>query len=519
MQPDRWKLIEETFHAAMEQPAEKRSDHLDAVCGEDSELRLEVGRLLDEAALTDGFMEEQAGGLPLSAVDLYPEPSLEGRVLNHYIIGPLVGSGGMADVYRARDTRLERDVAIKILHTDQLLDRQQLEPTLREARVLASLNHPNIASIYGIEEAPGLCGLVLEFVEGEALSERINHRPFTIPETLTIAKQILAGLQAAHAKRIIHRDIKPANIKMTPDGTIKIVDFGLAKLLSSFNTSTSVSETSGARTVPGTLAYMSPEQVRGKDIDARTDVWAFGCVLYEMLVGDPAFRGHAYTDVIVKIATEEPEWNALSRLQGGPSPGLERVMRKCLQKSPEARYQSVREIAGDLEALDRDSASPQIDERSETPVSDADFVLPGHWAFPLFLVAQLGYVALYTVALSYIEAIAKILAVDFFVPERAAFIGTGLLAMCGFAVRIYLISAVGWRHPAAGRKFTILFPYLLLLDGVWATAPLLLWHRMGWLALMCVVMLAYLPFAQRTLMRTIYRKQVQNVQTASSKQS
>ena len=320
MPQDRWKKVEETFHTAMERPAQERSAYLDSVCAGDVELRREVESLLSELAESKGFMELPAGGLSIASLDL---PSLEGRSLNHYQIGPLVGSGGMAEVYRARDTKLGRDVAIKVLHEVRFVDRTVLEPIYREARVLASLNQPNIASIYGIEEADGLCGLVLELVEGETLADRIRRGGMPTSDAVAIARQIAAGLQAAHAKGIIHRDLKPANIKVTPDGIVKLVDFGLAKLFQSLNIDETILDISRQGLVVGTVAYMSPEQARGKPIDARTDIWAFGCVLYEMLAGKAAFRGDTPTDIIVKIAAEEPDWNGIPKLPDGVSVELE----------------------------------------------------------------------------------------------------------------------------------------------------------------------------------------------------
>src|SRR5262245_15226178 len=190
MHPERWKTIEELFHAALQQPPQQRSSYLDQVCAHDPELRREVESLLNETAVVGEFMEQPAGGLSLEALDFNAQTSLEGRTLGHYRIGPLVGSGGMAAVYRARDTRLERDVAIKILHSVEFVDRGALERMRNEARFLATLNHPYIASIYGIEETENLCGLVLELIEGDTLAERIARGPIPIPEALEVASQI-----------------------------------------------------------------------------------------------------------------------------------------------------------------------------------------------------------------------------------------------------------------------------------------------------------------------------------------
>ena len=502
MPQDRWKKVEETFHTAMERPAAERSAYLDSACAGDVELRREVESLLSELAESKGFMDLPAGGLSIASLEL---PSLEGRSLNHYRIGPLVGSGGMAEVYRARDTKLGRDVAIKVLHEVRYVDRTVLEPIYREARVLASLNQPNIASIYGIEEADGLCGLVLELVEGETLADRIRRGPLPSSDAVAIARQIAAGLQAAHAKGIIHRDLKPANVKITPDGIVKLVDFGLAKLLQSLNIDETMLDISRQGLVVGTVAYMSPEQARGKHIDERTDIWAFGCVLYEMLAGKAAFRGDSPTDIIVKIAAEEPDWKGIPKLPDGVSAELELLIRRCLRKDVDARYPTVRELAEDIEAVHQGVRGRRATPTELPPDNDEDFVLPSRMAPFFFMLVQVGYMALYGAAMYYIFPVARILEEDFEVPGTAGIVATLLLAMCGIAVRLYLISAVGWHHPAARRKFTLLFPVLLVLDGIWAASPLLLRREIDWgPAFTGVALLAYVPFAQRTLVRTIY---------------
>ena len=507
MEPERLRSIEETFHAALQLPHAERCRYLAEVCANDSELRVEVESLLAETGRAGDFMERPPGGLSLTTLDLVPQPSLEGRVLNHYRIGPVVGSGGMAEVYRARDTRLDRDVAIKVLHQVRFIEREQLERMYREARLLATLNHPNVAAIYGIEEADGLCGLVLELIEGETLSERIGRGAISVAEALEIGGQIAGGLHAAHAKGIIHRDLKPSNIKITPEGTVKIVDFGIAKLLRTVDDGQALTSISMHGAVIGTPAYMSPEQARGKPVDIRTDVWALGCVLYEALAGKPAFAGESPTDVIVRIATEDPDWSRIPASSEAPSVELERIIRKCMQKDPQLRYQSIREIVRDLGALHSNRRPQPRPARWQRSREEEEFVLPVGFAPSLFLLIQVGYLALYFAAMYHIDASAQILAEDYQIPEPSGLFWTMVLALCGIAVRIYLISAVGWRHPAAGRKFTLLFPALLVLDGIWAASPLLLWHRIEYgPALIGVALLAYVPFAQRTLMRTIYSR-------------
>ena len=265
-----------------------------------------------------------------------------GQQLGSYEITSLLGKGGMGEVYRARDAKLKREVAIKTLPDEFSRDADRLGRFQREAEVLASFNHPNIAAIYDLQEANGSRYLVLELVEGETLAERIAREPIPIEEAVDIAKYICEALEAAHEKGIIHRDLKPANVKITPDGKVKVLDFGLAKANSGPATATTLSNSptllSGSMggAIIGTAAYMSPEQARGKDVDRRADVWAFGCVLYEMLTGKRAFEGEEVTDTLAYIITKEPDWSSIP----APTPSsIQRVLRSCLQKDLRRRLQ------------------------------------------------------------------------------------------------------------------------------------------------------------------------------------
>ncbi|MCA1733592.1 MAG: serine/threonine protein kinase [Acidobacteria bacterium] len=245
-----------------------------------------------------------------------------GQTLAHYRITALLGVGGMGSVYRATDTKLRRDVAIKVLPAEVVHDRGRLERFRREAHLLASLNHPNIAVIHGLDEAAGEPFLVLELVEGEDLSQRLARGAIPLDEALEIAIQIAAALEEAHGKNIVHRDLKPANVRITPDGNVKVLDFGLAKAWSAAGDS-SATETSRSPTVPdvrtgagailGTAAYMAPEQARGKPVDKRADVWSFGVLLGEMLIGRALFPGGSFADVTAAVITKEPDLEALPR--------------------------------------------------------------------------------------------------------------------------------------------------------------------------------------------------------------
>src|SRR5688572_20729635 len=264
----------------------------------------------------------------------------------------------MGEVYRARDTQLGREVAIKILPVAFALDPEPLARFEREARVLASLNHPHIAALYGIETTPTEAGhrvraLVMELVEGQTLAERIAQGPLKLAEALPIAKQIAEALDAAHEQGIIHRDLKPANIKLRSDGTAKVLDFGLAKALdgpaSPGHLSHSPTHATLGGVILGTAPYMSPEQARGKPLDKRADIWAFGCVLYEMLAGRPAFAGATMSDTLVAILEREPDWSALP---AAIPTSVRRLIRRCLYKDPTGRMRDIGDARIDLsEAL------------------------------------------------------------------------------------------------------------------------------------------------------------------------
>jgi eukaryotic-like serine/threonine-protein kinase len=291
-----------------------------------------------------------------------------GQRLGPYEVLSKLGEGGMGEVYRARDTRLDRDVALKILPESFAGDADRLMRFEREAKTLASLNHPHIAQIYGIEEGTrhggahaanaglGFGGhvraLVMELVEGEDLSTRIAHGPMPLDDTLPIARQIAAALGAAHEAGIIHRDLKPANIKVRRDGTIKVLDFGLAKgaVADRQEGPQSPTVTSPALTqagvILGTAAYMSPEQARGRPVDKRADIWAFGCVLYEMLTGRPAFEGDTVTDLLGAIVKSDPDWSALP---ADTPPELQRLLRRCLQKDAAKRLRDMADAQLDIE--------------------------------------------------------------------------------------------------------------------------------------------------------------------------
>ena len=259
-----------------------------------------------------------------------------GKTLSHYKVLEKIGQGGMGEVYRAEDTNLSREVAIKVLPEQFTKDPQRLARFEREAKLLASLNHPNIAAIHSFEHADDIHFLVLELVPGDTLQERVAKGPVPVEEALEVCRQIAEGMEAAHEKGVIHRDLKPANVKVTPEGKVKILDFGLAKAFEDVTPVTDISQsptlTQGmtqAGVILGTAAYMSPEQARGKSVDKRADIWAFGCLLYECLTGRQAFGGETITDILGAIIHKEPEWEALPATTPWR---IQELLRRCLTK-------------------------------------------------------------------------------------------------------------------------------------------------------------------------------------------
>ena len=290
--------------------------------------------------------------------------SLEaGHKLAHYEILEPIGKGGMGEVYRARDTKLVRDVAIKVLPEEFAKDKERLARFEREAKLLASLNHPNIASIYGLEESDGVKALVLELVEGPTLAERIAEGPIPIEEALPIARQIAEALEAGHEAGVVHRDLKPANVKVKEDGNVKVLDYGLAKALEGNSPRGTESELSQSPTLTrqgtqigvilGTAAYMSPEQAKGKRVDKRTDIWAFGAVLYEMLTARRAFPGDDTSEALAAVIRAEP---ALGALPTSTPPAIRRVLRRCFVKNSTERLADIADARIEIAEASTDDA-------------------------------------------------------------------------------------------------------------------------------------------------------------------
>jgi serine/threonine protein kinase len=269
-----------------------------------------------------------------------------GTRLGPYAIADPIGAGGMGEVHRATDTNLKRQVAIKVLPDALAADPDRLARFQREAEVLAALNHPNIAHIHGLERSDATTALVMELVEGPTLADRIAQGPLSIEETIPIASQIAEALETAHEQGIIHRDLKPANVKVRDDGTVKVLDFGLAKALapetvggsSAMNSPTMSVRATGMGMILGTAAYMSPEQAKGRGVDRRADIWAFGVVLFEMVTASQVFDGETTSDVMASVMKDEPDW---SRLPPNLPASIRRLLRRCLEKDPKKRLGSI----------------------------------------------------------------------------------------------------------------------------------------------------------------------------------
>jgi tetratricopeptide (TPR) repeat protein len=359
---ERLKQIEEMYHAAIAHPEPERDEFLRAACAGDDDLRGEVESLLAHESGIAGKLDAPA--LAVLGSTLVESESLVGLRLGPYQVTTALGAGGMGEVYRATDTQLGRDVAIKVLPAAFSAFPERLRRFEQEARMLAALNHPNIGAIYGLADDRGVRGLILELVEGPTLADRLRAGPVGISETLSIARQIADALKAAHEKGIVHRDLKPANIKITPEGVVKVLDFGIAKASVSNGMNTGTRE----GVLLGTAAYMSPEQARGQPIDARTDIWAFGCVLYEMLTGQPAFAGKTAVDTIATILGLEPEWSALP---ADIPAGLEQLLRRCLEKEREQRAGDIREVRAELDRIATEAAQTPERLRRRWPLAAA----------------------------------------------------------------------------------------------------------------------------------------------------
>ena len=358
---DHWNRVERLFHAALEQPVEGRGGFLDRACGSDADLRRELDSLVRASGSGDALLERPAiAQMGLDGVRASGRSAwIPGTIVGHYRIVERLGAGGMGEVFRARDTRLDRDVALKTLPPDLSLDRSYLERLRREARSLASVNHPNVATLYEIEDADGHVALVMELVEGETLAKRLSRSRLRIRETLAIATQIAEAVEAAHRKGVVHRDLKPGNVMIARGGLVKVLDFGLAKRGQAHRRggshaadATLTAAPTSRGTVLGTAGYMSPEQAQGEEVDHRSDIFSFGAVLYEMVAGRPAFGGETAAQRLVSVLRDEPP--PLESQAPDVPKRVCRLIWRCLRKDPDERYQSVTDVKFALVELRED---------------------------------------------------------------------------------------------------------------------------------------------------------------------
>ncbi len=354
MTSERWGQIERLYHAALELVAEERDAFLDRACAGDGDLRREVVSLLASYDQAGGFMESPPADVVAGMLAGKRLRSMTGRTLGHYKIQSLLGAGGMGEVYRARDTRLGRDVAVKILPEHLAGDDDALRRFEREAKAVAALSHPNILSIFdfGIEE--GVSYAVTELLEGETLRQRLNRSPLDWRETIEAGVAIAEGLAATHAGGIIHRDLKPENIFLTQDGRVKILDFGIARVRRVVSAEAeTVTSTFMKTTRPGvfmgTLGYMSPEQMRGEAVEAPSDIFSLGCVMHEMLSGEQLFVRNTAAETIAAILKEEPP--PLQQCAREIPAELGLIVNKALQKGRDDRYQTAGDLLVDLKSL------------------------------------------------------------------------------------------------------------------------------------------------------------------------
>ncbi len=431
-----------------------------------------------------------------------------GQTISHFRILERLGGGGMGVVYKAEDTRLGRSVALKFLPEELSRDHQAVDRFRREARAASALNHPHICTIYDINEHEGVFFIVMELLEGQTLKYYIGKKPFNTAWLVDVGTQIADALDAAHAKGIVHRDIKPANLFVTPRDQVKVLDFGLAKLLRPLASRVSIGA-AGADTATlsteagllvGTVGYMAPEQLEGEPVDPRTDLYALGLVMYEMATGRNPFLGQSPSSTIANILKEEAppveQHNPVAPSELG------RILRKCLRKHIDERYVSARDLALDLAALRRglEPSGRSSALAAAGPAPPLSITRGAVRALLMFI--QFSYLAMYALALYKFHDVLRVSHQLY----GSLMLGGALLAagVLGAPVRLYQFTALAFDYPDFGRKYRWLFPAVLLLDGVWAATPLLFLGQLHGLVLLCAAALGYLPFSQRTLLYAAY---------------
>ncbi len=428
-----------------------------------------------------------------------------------------LGRGGMGVVYKARDTRLGRPVALKMIPAEALQNAELRRRLAQEARAASSLSHPAVATVFDYVEEGQEHFIVYEYVEGTTLRARLKGPRLDVDQVLEVGAQLADGLTAAQDRSIVHRDLKPENIMLVRGAgdtiRVKILDFGLAKVCPALSGTDEASRAStesapgtAAGLLVGTINYMSPEQVEGDPVDHRADIHALGLVLYEMATSSNPFVGKSRTSTIANILRQDAppvrERNPVVPAE------LDRIVGKCLRKRREERYQSARDLLVDLSNLRRDLAAARPVSAAAAPAAPEaapPLEIPRGLARSLFLVLQLAYLLVYGVAWYNFqpaaEAAGGLLGKDLGPVFLRMLLGVALI---GVPLRLYLASAVAFDHANTGRLFRQVFPLVLILDLAWSASPLLLYQTLGFLTLFVIPALAYLPFSQRTLILTAY---------------
>src|SRR5213079_124365 len=371
MKAERWEKVIDLFQSALERAPEERAAFLDETCHDDEGMRREVESLLTSHERAENFIEVPAFKVAPEFVPNHTVDALVGKLIGHYRIESLIGVGGMGEVYLARDERLGRKAALKLLPDSLTTDETQLSRFKNEARSASALNHPNILTVYEIGAEGNRQFIATEFIEGVTLRALLARGRMNLHAALEIAVQVASAVAAAHEAGVVHRDSKPENIMLRPDGYAKVLDFGIAKLTEQRLASDDHTGESTAALqtrvglVLGTAHYMSPEQARGQKVDARSDIWSLGVVLYEMVGGIPPFRGETPSDCIASILRTEPP--PLSGLLSDVPLKLESILQKALRKNRDQRYQTIKEMLADLRNLkgEAEGSSPQIKARGE----------------------------------------------------------------------------------------------------------------------------------------------------------
>ena len=360
MKPERWQQIDKLLEQALEREPDRRGAFLDEACNGDAALRQEVESLLSAHARAEGFTEAGPMRTPGKRTGVDEEQLLTGRQIGHYQILSRLGEGGMGVVYKARDQHLDRFVAIKVLPPELVADPDRKRRFVQEAKAASALNHPNIITIHDIASDNGTDFIVMEYVQGKTLGQLIPRRGMKLNEVLKYAIQIADALAKAQAAGIIHRDLKPGNIMVDEGGLVKVLDFGLAKLterpqIGEEESTRSIPPWTDEGTILGTASYMSPEQAAGKPVDARSDIFSFGSVLYEMVTGQRAFQGDSKMSTLAAVLNQEPK--PASEISRALPHDLEKIITRCLRKDSERRFQHMADLKVALEELKEESDS------------------------------------------------------------------------------------------------------------------------------------------------------------------